>query len=269
MHKLNLKNPLVFFDLEATGLNIAKDRIVELSFVKALPNGETVTKTERINPEIPIPAETSKIHGIYDDDIKDSPTFKSIAKNLAKFLEGCDLAGFNIIRYDVPLLVEEFLRADVDFEIKNKKLVDAQRIFFMMEPRSLTAAFKFYCGKDLKDAHSAEADTLATLEVLDAQVQKYEGVEIEKDGKMQVPIENDMGKLHKLSMSNLVDFAGRMVFNAKGQEVFNFGKHRNKPVEEVFKKEPAYYDWMMKNDFPLDTKRRLTEIKLRGFNMKK
>ncbi len=269
-HQLHLKNPLVFFDLETTGINIAKDRIIELSFVKALPNGETQTQTRRINPEMPIPEETSLIHGIYDEDVKDAPTFKSVAKNLAKFLEGCDLSGFNIIRFDVPMLVEEFLRVGVDFEVSNRKIIDAQRIFHMMEPRNLKAAYKFYCGKELEDAHSAEADTMATFYVLDAQVKHYKGVQVkDADGNLHEPIQNDMQILHDLTASKNVDLAGRIVYNIKGVEVFNFGKHKNRPVMDVLKKEPAYYDWMMKGDFPLDTKRRLTEIKLRNFNMKK
>lgn len=270
MHKLHLKNPLVFFDLETTGINIAKDRIVELAFVKAMPNGELVTKKHLINPEMPIPEFTSMIHGIYDEDVKDAPTFKSIAKTLVQFLEGCDLAGFNILRFDVPMLVEEFLRVDVEFDVGNRKLIDAQRIFHMMEPRNLSAAYKFYCGEDLKDAHSAEADTLATYHVLNAQVERYAGVEMkDEQGKPYVPIKNDMSILHELTATKIVDFAGRMVFNNKGVEVFNFGKHKDRPVSEVLDKEPGYYDWMLKGDFPLDTKRKLTEIKLRKFNMRK
>lgn len=270
MHSLQLKNPLVVFDLETTGINISKDRIVELSFVKVMPKGELITQTQRVNPEMPIPEESSKIHGIYDDDIKDAPTFKSLAKNLAKFLEGCDLAGFNILRFDVPMLVEEFLRVGVDFEVSSRKLIDSQRIFHMMEPRNLKAAYKFYCGEVLKDAHSAEADTMATYHVLNAQVQRYQGVKIENEkGELIEPIRNDMQHLHDLTASKIVDLAGRMTRNSKGVEVFNFGKHKNRPVEEVLEKEPTYYDWMMKGDFPLDTKRKLTEIKLRKFNSKK
>ena len=270
MHNLHLKNPLVFFDLETTGINIAKDRIVELSFLKALPNGEHVTYTRRVNPEMPIPQESSMIHGIYDEDIKDAPTFKSLAKNLTKFLEGCDLAGFNIIRFDVPMLVEEFLRVGVDFEVSNRKLVDAQRIFHMMEPRNLKAAYKFYCNADLEDAHSAEADTVATFHVLDAQIKKYQGVKIkDSDGNETEPIKNDMQILHDLTASKIVDLAGRMAFNQAGVEVFNFGKHKNRPVVDVLRKEPTYYDWMMKGDFPLDTKRKLTEIKLRNSKLNK
>jgi len=263
---LNLKNPIAFFDLETTGTNTSKDRIVELSFVKIMPNGEEIIKTSKINPTIPIPLETSLIHGIYDDDIKDAPTFKSIAKSMAKFLEGTDLAGFNILKFDVPVLVEEFLRADVEFNISNRKLVDAQKVFHSMEKRTLSAAYKFYCEKELIGAHGAEADTLATYEVFKAQMEKYEDqMVVDNLGKEIGVIKNDMGVIHELFNQNLVDLRGSMVMK-NGVELFNFGKHRGRPVTEVFEKEPGYYDWMMKGDFPLDTKNKLTQIKLRGFN---
>lgn len=266
--KLNLKNPLTFFDLETTGTNTVQDRIVEISVVKLLPNGERIVKTHKINPTIPIPLETSLIHGIYDEDVKDAPAFKNIAKSLAQFLEGSDLAGFNILKFDVPLLVEEFLRADVDFDVSKRKLIDAQKIFHMMEKRTLSAAYKFYCDKTLDNAHSAEADTIATLDVLEAQVVKYDGQEmVDNLGKRIGTIKNDMSVLHELTSSNMVDLAGRMVFNNDGQEVFNFGKHRNVPVVDVLQKEPNYYNWMMNGDFPQDTKRKLTEIKLRNMKM--
>ena len=269
MHTLHLKKPLAFFDLETTGVNIARDRIVELSVVKALPNGETEVRTRRVNPEMPIPLESSLIHGIYDDDVKDCPTFKSIAKNLAVFLEGCDLAGFNSNRFDIPMLVEEFLRAGVEFDVKNRKCVDTQRIFHMMEPRNLAAAYKFYCGKTLVGAHGAEADTLATFEVLQGQIAKYEGVKVlDAKGVEFEPVKNDVAALHELTASKVIDFAGRMVFNDKGEEVFNFGKHNGKKVADILKNEPSFYDWMMKAEFPLDTKRRLTEIKLRAFTQR-
>jgi len=267
--QLYLKNPLVFFDLETTGTNISKDRIIELAMVKLMPNGEQFKRTDRLYPEMPISPESSMIHGIYDEDVKDAPTFKSIAKNLVRFLEGCDLAGFSIIRFDVPLLVEEFLRAGVEFEINNRKLIDAQKIFHLMEKRTLAAALKFYCNKDLEEAHSAEADTIASFEVLKAQVERYLGQPvIDAQGNQIGIVENDMESLHNITASSIVDLAGRIVLNEDGVEVFNFGKHRQKPVMEVFDREPAYYDWMMRGDFPLDTKRRLTEIKLRKFNSK-
>jgi len=263
--KLNLKNPLAFFDLETTGTNISKDRIVEIAIIKVMPNGEVIKKTKKINPTIPIPTETSLIHGIYDEDVVNEPTFKSIAKSLAKFLEGADFSGFNIIKFDVPVLVEEFLRADVDFSIEKRKLIDSQRIFHLMEKRNLTAAYKFYCNKDLVDAHSAGMDTLASMEVLEAQVERYEGMTVHDNlGKDIGSINNDMDSLHKLTSNDMVDLAGRMVIK-NGDIVFNFGKHRWKNVLDVLAKEPSYYDWIMNGEFPLDTKRRLTEIKLKSF----
>ncbi|WP_424964414.1 exonuclease domain-containing protein [Ekhidna sp.] len=266
LFKLNLKNPLVVFDLETTGTNISQDRIVEIAMVKAMPDGTIEEKCRKINPTIPIPHETSLIHGIYDEDVKDEPSFTQIAKSLAQYLEGCDLAGFNVLGFDVPMLVEEFLRANVDFETDNRKIVDAQKLFHLMEKRNLTAAYKFYCDKELVDAHSALADTKATYEVLVSQIEKYEGQDaFDGLGKKLATIENDMGKLHDLTTSSRVDFAGRMIYK-DGIEVFNFGKHRGKPVAEILDKEPSFYDWVMKGDFPLDTKRKLTKIKLRAFN---
>ncbi len=254
------------FDLETTGTNISQDRIVEIAMVKAMPDGTIEEKCRKLNPTIPIPLETSLIHGIYDEDVKDEATFKQVAKSLAQFLEGCDLGGFNVLGFDVPMLVEEFLRANVDFDVENRKIVDAQKIFHLMEKRNLTAAYKFYCDKKLENAHSAMADTQATYEVLVSQIEKYEGVEaFDNLGKPLATIENDMGILHNLTTSNRVDLAGRMILK-DDVETFNFGKHRGKPVMEVLQKEPSFYDWMMKGDFPLDTKRRLTQIKLRAFN---
>ncbi len=262
---LNLKTPLAFFDLETTGTNVIKDRIVEFSIFKLMPNGEQIIRTQLINPTIPIPEETSKIHGIYDADVAEKPTFKEIAKELAKFLEGTDLAGLNSIKFDVPLLVEEFLRADVSFDISKRKLIDVQRIFHMMEKRNLTAAYKFYCNKTLVNAHSAEADTQATLEIFEAQVRKYENMDV-YDGlgnKIGV-IKNDMETIHNITAGNMIDLAGRMIL--KDNDIyFNFGKHKGKKVTDVLDKEPSYYDWIMKSDFPLDTKRKLTEIKLQAF----
>lgn len=264
MHKLNLKKPLAFFDLETTGINIVRDRIVEISIVKAVPNGTLEILTHRVNPEMPIPLESSMVHGIYDEDVKDAPTFKKISKNVSAFLEGCDLAGFNSNRFDIPVLVEEFLRAGADFDTKNRRTVDVQRIYHMMEPRNLSAAYKFYCGKDLIGAHSAEADAMATYEILSAQVEKYEDALIPDDkGKDVKAIKNDVAILHALTSSKIVDFAGRMIFNNNDEEVFNFGKHNGKRVLDVLKAEPSYYEWILKSDFSLDTKRKLTEIKLR------
>jgi len=266
LFQLNLKNPLVVFDLETTGTSISQDRIVEIAMIKAMPEGTVEEKCRKINPTVPIPHESSLIHGIYDDDVKEEPTFKQVAKSLAQFLEGCDLAGFNVLGFDVPMLVEEFLRADVNFEVENRKILDVQKIFHLMEKRNLTAAYKFYCDKDLENAHSALADTKATYEVLVSQVEKYEGQEaFDNLGKRVATVENDMSVLHELTISNRIDFAGRMILK-DGIEIFNFGKHRGKPVTEILDKEPGFYDWMMKGDFSLDTKRKLTQIKLRAFN---
>lgn len=266
---LKLRNPLAFFDLETTGTNITTDRIVEIAVVKVMPNGEKITKEMRINPQIPIPYEASLIHGIYDEDVRDKPTFKQIAKELANFLEGADLAGFNILKFDLPMLAEEFLRAGVEFDPSTRKVVDAQRIFHLMEPRTLSAAYKFYCKKELVNAHSALADTIATFEVLDAQVEYYKDTQlVDKNGNVYYPVQNDMQALHNLTASNMVDFAGRIILDNNGVAVFNFGKHKGVPVLEVFKKEPSYYDWMMNGDFPLNTKQKLTQIRLSQFNQK-
>lgn len=260
---LKLKNPLAFFDLETTGTNVTHDRIVEIAIVKLMPNSEQHTFTKKINPGIPIPAEASAVHGIYDADVQNAPSFKAIAKELAKFLQGCDLAGFNVLRFDIPMLVENFLRAKVDFKMENRKVVDAQQIFHLMEKRNLATAYRFYCGQELTNAHSALADTQATIAVLAAQVARYENQTVtDHQGKALGTIENDIVKLHILSNGPNIDLAGRMVYNAKGIPVFNFGKHKYKSVEEVLQKEPSYYDWIIKGDFPLDTKRRLTQIKL-------
>jgi DNA polymerase-3 subunit epsilon len=264
---LNLKTPIAFFDLEATGINISTDRIVEISIVKVHPGGKEEIKTIKINPTIPIPKEVSLIHGIYDEDIKDSPTFKEVSKELHQFFVGADLAGFNVLKYDIPLLVEEFLRAGIDFDIEKRNLLDAQKIFHIMEKRNLSAAYTFYCGKTLENAHSAEADTLATYEVFKAQIERYAGEPAEDlQGNPLGTLENDMKKIHALLNEKMVDLAGRFIFNNKGEECFNFGKHKGKPIPQVLKEEPNYYDWMMKGDFPLDTKRKFTQIKLRDFN---
>jgi DNA polymerase-3 subunit epsilon len=252
--KLHLKRPLVVFDLETTGTSVNLDRIVEFSFIKVMPEGTETIKTLRFNPGIPIPLEVSLIHGIYDDDVKEAPLFKLKAKELAEEFMGCDFAGFNSNKFDFPLLVEEFLRAGVEFDVENRKFVDAQRIFHMMEQRTLTAAYKFYCNKELINAHSAEADTVATLEVLKAQIERYEN------------LENDVDFLHNFTKQDKnVDLAGRIIYNKDGIPVFNFGKHKGKLVQEVFKTDFGYYDWMMNGDFAEDTKRRLTQIKLQGF----
>ena len=248
----------------------SKDRIVELAMIKIMPDGEEIEKTRRINPEMHIPKETSLIHGIYDEDVKDEPTFKQIAKSMAQFLEGCDLAGFNILKFDVPMLVEEFLRVKVDFEIDNRRLLDAQKIFHLMEKRNLSAALKFYTGKTLENAHSAMADTRATLDVFLAQIERYDGEDVhDLLGKKVGTITNDMDMIHSITNKKMLDLAGRMVYDENGVERFNFGKHRGKPVLDILQNEPSFYDWMMKGDFPLDTKRKLTQLRLKGFGQKK
>ena len=251
--KLNLKNPLVFFDLETTGTNINSDRIVEICYLKVYPNGNEESKTLRINPEMHIPEASSAIHGIYDADVADCPTFKDVAKNIANDIEGCDLAGFNSNRFDIPLLAEEFLRAGVDIDMMKRKFIDVQVIFHKLEQRTLSAAYKFYCDKNLEDAHTAEADTRATYEVLKAQLDRYPDV-----------LENDMKFLADYSSYNKnVDFAGRIVYNEQGVEVFNFGKYKGMPVAEILKKDIGYFGWLMQGDFTLNTKNVLTKIRLR------
>ncbi len=269
MNKLNLTRPIAFFDLETTGVNVASDRIVEISILKLSPDGNKEIKTKRIHPTIPIPKESSAIHGIYDKDIENEPTFKAIAKSLADFLKNCDLAGYNSNKFDIPILVEEFLRAEVDFDISGRRMVDVQNIFHQMEQRTLKAAYKFYCGKKIENAHSAQADIEATYEVFLAQLDKYDGVEFEdRKGNISIPIKNDIKALHDFTNINKnADLAGRIVFNEQNIEVFNFGKHTGKPVEQILREEPSYYAWMMKGDFPLYTKKVLTDIKLRmAFN---
>ena len=250
--KLNLTCPVVFFDLETTGTDINKDRIVEICYLKVWPNGNEDAHTMRINPGMHIPEESSKVHGIYDDDVKDCPTFKEVAKNIAKDFEGADIAGFNSNRFDVPLLAEEFLRADVDIDLARHRFIDVQVIFHKKEQRTLSAAYKFYCGKNLEDAHTALADTRATYEVLKAQLDKYPD------------LQNDMKFLSDYSsFTKNVDFAGRMVYDDNGAEVFNFGKYRGQLVKEVLAKDPGYYSWILNSEFTLNTKAALTRIRVR------
>ena len=264
--KLNLRNPLCFFDLETTGTNIIQDRIIEIAVIKLSPHGEVSRKSNILNPTIPIPAESAAIHGLTDADVKNHPTFKDVAKEYARFFEGADLAGFNILKFDIPILVEEFLRAGVEFDYSRKKIIDAQRIYHLMEKRTLAAAYQFYLNKELADSHTAEADTQATMDVLLAQIERYQNKPVtDSMGKKIGEIKNDMDTLAQLTTSDLVDLAGRMTRDKQGEPIFNFGKHKGKKVLEVLKNEPSYYDWMMNGDFPMDTKRKLTEIKLSGF----
>lgn len=249
---LNLKNSIIFFDLETTGVNITHDKIVEISYIKIFPNGTEEEKTIRINPGCHIPEEATAVHHITDEDVKDCPRFKDIARNLSKVFEGCDIAGFNSNRFDIPLLAEEFLNAGVTVDFSKRKFVDVQTIFHKMEQRTLIAAYKFYCNKDLTEAHSASADTRATYEVLKAQLDRYS------------ELKNDINYLSDFSSQKKnVDLMGRIVYNEKQQEVFNFGKYKGIPVEEVFLKDLGYYAWIMQGDFAQDTKRVLTNIKLR------
>ena len=251
--ELNLRNPLIFFDLETTGVNAATDKIVEISYIKVYPNGKEESNTIRINPGRHIPEEATAVHHITDDDVKNCPSFKDVAKELSRVFEGCDIAGFNSNRFDLPLLVEEFLAAGVNIDMTKRKFIDVQTIFHKMEQRTLVAAYKFYCGKNLEDAHSADADTRATYEVLKAQLDRYPS------------LQNDVNFLSEFSTQNKnVDFAGRIIYNDKNVEVFNFGKHKGCPVEEVFRTiDRGYYDWMMQGDFPQNTKNVITNIKLR------
>lgn len=249
MSALQLTRPLAIIDLETTGTNVATDRIIEIAIIKVMPDRSVLRKVKRINPGMPIPAATTAIHGITDEDVKDAPFFKQVANEMRQFLEHCDIAGYNSNRFDIPMLVEEFLRADLTFDISNRRFVDVQKIFHLMEKRTLSAAYKFYCDKDLENAHSAEADALATFEILEAQLVRYES-----------QLKPDMDALAAFTKEDdYVDFARRIVMQ-NGVEMFNFGKYKGRPVRDVLKVEPQYYDWMMKADFPLNTKQKLTEI---------
>ncbi len=252
--ELHLRRPIAFLDIETTGINVSADRIIEISILRISPNGKEEWLSLRINPEIPIPPKSTAIHGITDSDVADAPVFKEVAKRISAFLEGCDLAGYNAIKFDIPVIAEEFLRAGADFNFRKRKYIDVQVIFHKKEQRTLAAAYQFYCNRDLENAHSSRADTAATYEVLKAQLDRYND------------LENDVEKLSDFSsFYNIADFAGRIIFDDNGVEIFNFGKHKGKPVEEVFRDEPSYYSWMMNGDFPLYTKKIITEIKLRSF----
>ncbi|MBS1667315.1 MAG: 3'-5' exonuclease [Bacteroidetes bacterium] len=245
---LKLAKPLAVIDLETTGINLSSDRIIEIAIVKVMPDGKKIVKRKLVNPEMPIPAASSDIHGITDEMVKDAPTFKQVANELKQFIENCDLAGYNSNRFDIPILAEEFLRIGMEFDCKGRKLVDVQRIFHFMEQRTLSAAYKFYCNKNLDGAHSAEVDASATWEVLEAQVEKYPQLGSDVDSILKFVGEDP-----------IVDFARRFGLE-NGVEVFNFGKHKGRSVADVLKAEPQYYDWMMKGDFPMHTKQKLTEI---------
>ncbi len=266
--EMNLKRSIIFFDLETTGINIAVDRIVEIAYMKIFPDGKTREENLRINPGIPISPEATRVHGITNEDVKNCPFFKEVAQNIADEFEGCDIAGFNSVKFDIPLLMEEFMRAEVDIDLKRRNFIDVQVIFHKMEQRTLSAAYKFYCGKELNDAHAAKADVNATYEIFKEQLDRYQGVTYtDKKGNASKPVVNDIDKLAEFTSHNQhVDYAGRIVYDEKGREVFNFGKYKGVPVEEVLEKNPGYFGWMMQGDFPLYTKKVLTEIKMRKFN---
>ncbi|MDP4268482.1 MAG: 3'-5' exonuclease [Bacteroidota bacterium] len=267
--ELNLSKPLAFFDLETTGTNIVTDRIVEISIFKVMPDNSTSLYTQIVNPTIPIPHSSSKIHGIFDKDVVDKPTFKDIADKINNIFDNCDLAGYNSTRFDIPLLIEEFLRIGKEFDIHNRRFIDVMNIYHRLEPRTLSAAYKFYCDKDLDKAHTAEADTIATYEILKVQLDKYKDTKfLDKDGKEYIPIVNNVRDLHDFSSkTKFVDFAGHIVFNDENIEVFNFGMHKGKSIEKFFRddhKGANYYAWIMQAEFPAYTKKVITEIYIRS-----
>jgi len=251
--ELNLKKPIIFFDLETTGVDVVKDRIVEIGYIKIYPNGSEESKSIRFNPECHIPEQATAVHHITDADVASCPTFKRVAKELAEVFKGCDLGGYNSLKFDLPLLAEEFARAEVDIDLKKAKMIDVQNIFYKMEPRTLIAAYKFYCQKNLEDAHAADADIRATYEVLKSQLDKYSDT-----------LQNDVSMLSEFSShSKTADFAGHLVYDESGEELFNFGKYKGLRVTDVYKKDPGYFGWLLQADFPLYTKKVLSEIKLR------
>ena len=255
--KLKLERPLIFFDLETTGTNVTTDRIVEMSLIKIYPDGREERKSRRINPQMHIPEEASAVHHITDEDVKNEPTFAMISKDLLNIFDGCDIAGYNSNKFDIPLLMEEFNRVGLNFDVTGRKFIDVQNIFHKKEQRTLVAAYKFYCGGDLKEAHSALADTQATYEVLLGQLEMYDD------------LENNVDFLAKYSLSGRnVDLAGRIVLNDNDEPIFNFGKHKGKTVEKILRIEPSFYDWMMKGDFPKNTKDVLRQLKFKFQNKK-
>ncbi len=266
--QLHLTKPIIFFDLETTGVQVGHDHIVEICLHKVMPDGTTDTRVERVRPAdangntVHIPELTTAIHGISDADVADKPTFRELAPSLMDYIGDADLAGYNSNKFDVPLLVEEFLRAGIDFDLRCRRLVDVQNIFHQMEQRTLVAAYKFYCHKDLENAHSAAADTIATYEVLQAQLDRYQGVDYkDRSGRVSQPVVNDIAALSDFTANKQwADLVGHIGYDARQREIFNFGKYKGKAVEEIFEIEPSYYDWMMKSDFPLSTKKLITEI---------
>ena len=271
--ELNLKRPIAFFDLETTGLNPSHDRIVEMSVLKINVNGDEEQRVWLLNPEMPISAESSSVHGYTDEMVADKPTFREKAKEIAMFIGNADLAGYNILKFDLPMLMEEFLRVDYDFDLKSRDFIDVMNIYMKMEPRNLKSAYRYFCHAELEGAHGAMADTKATYDVLKAMLDKYQGVDYEdgRGNKSRGPV-NDMKQLAEFSAHHKnADLSGQIIFDDEGKEVFMFGKHKGERVEDVFRKEPPYYDWIMKNDFPRYTKKVVTAIKLRmgGKNVKR
>ena len=255
---LQLKKPLAFIDVEATGTNVSTDRIVEIAIIKHLPDGNRTVKRKIINPQMPIPKNVTEIHGITDEMVKDAPTFKQAAQEIKQFLDGCDLSFYNAYRLDMPILIEEFIRADVEFDMKNRKVIDVQKIFHQMEQRTLAAAYRFYCNKELDGAHGAEVDAAATAEILSAQIERYPQLGNSVDSVIKA-----------VGDDNIIDFARRFAYNDKGEEIFNFGKHKGRTIAEVLKAEPQYYDWMMKGEFPMNKNQKFTEIYTRIMLKKK
>lgn len=246
---LQLTRPICFIDLETTGINLSTDRIIEIAMVKTMPDNTRQVKRKLLNPGVPIPASSTEIHGITDDMVKDAPTFKQAANEIKMYLENCDLGGYNSNRFDIPILMEEFLRAGMDVDLSNRRMIDVQHIFYSMEPRTLSAAYKFYCQKELINAHSAEADIQATIDVFYAQLDRYKNLGDTIDSILAT-----------IGEDKIIDYARRFSYDDKGVEVFNFGKYKGRSVTEVLKAEPQYYDWMMRGDFPLHTKQKLTEL---------
>lgn len=259
--KLNLVRPMAFIDLETTGIDIVKDRIIQTAVLKVFPDGNEEMKTWITNPTIPIPNSSSEIHGIYDEDVKDKPTFADIANSLLNYINDSDLAGYNSNRFDIPLLIAEFLRVDIDFKLEGRNIIDVQTIFHKMEPRSLKAAYRFYCGQELIGAHDAENDIRATYEVLKSQLERYENVEYEdKHGNKSYPIKNNINELQEFTPFDFLDPTKRVIYDDENRIIFNFGKYKGKPVVEAFKEEPNYYKWMMEKDFSVFTKKAVTKI---------
>jgi len=262
-----ISKPIVVFDIETTGLDIINDRIVDISLIKVNSNNSTIEKKYRVNPVIPISKESSLIHGIYDKDVSSCKQFKDYAKEIYQFINGCDLGGFNILKFDLPILIEEFMRCNINLSISNTKIIDALRIYHLMEKRNLSAAYKFYCNKNLDNAHDSYADTIATLEIIKKQIEKYENQEvIDNKGNILGTISQNVDSIWSIIKTNLVDISGRIIKNSENKEVFNFGKYKNQIVSEIFKSNPEYYHWIMKSNFSLHTKKKFTEIKLRDIN---